>query len=188
MPNWEEAPPAAEANYGFRLIRCPAYKPMRAIILSEKMIGTRTHYTKGRTRPCEGEGCEICKEGLPWRWHAYLACLAGEQREKCILELTAQAADQLKPILASNGSLRCIEILADRPSKKPNGRVRIQARLNGIGGASIPAAPDVPILMAHIWGLDDRRLEPDPARKPFDATQIGKIPEEAKPISHSAGL
>lgn len=186
MPEWTSTPPTDAANYGYRLLRCPAFKPLRAIILSPEMIGTRTHYTKGRTTPCEGLSCEACSAGHPWRWHAYLAILAGDQKEKAVLELTAQAAEQLQEIVKGYGTLRGIEMLAERPSKKPNGRVRIIARMNGTPPNTLPIPPDVQLLMLHIWGLDDRLLDPDQAKKPFDAKHLAAKIGASLPISESA--
>lgn len=186
MPEWTTQPPDEAQNYGYRLIRCPAFKPMRAIILSPSLMGTRTHYTKGRTLPCEPINCEACSAGHPWRWHAYLAVLAGDQKEKCILELTAQAAEQLQEIVKGYGTLRGIEILAERPSRRPNGRVRIVGHMNGSPPNSLPFAPDVKLLMLHIWGLDDRLLDPDPAKKPFDAKHLAAKIGDILPISDSA--
>jgi hypothetical protein len=150
------------------------------------MIGCKTHFTKGRTSPCEGLKCEACNEGRPWRWHAYLAILAGEGKEKCILELTAQAAEQLETHIKGYGSLRGAEMLAERPSKRPNGRVRIAVRLNGTPPASLPDAPKIETIMLHIWGLDDRQIVESKAKKPFNTKQLTAAIGNSLPISPSA--
>lgn len=186
MADWTSTPPADSANYGYRLLRCPPFRVLRAIILSSEMIGTKTHFTKGRTLPCEGSNCEACNEGLPWRWHAYLAILAGEGKEKAILELTAQAAEQLQAHMKGYGSLRGAEMLAERPSKKPNGRVRLIVRMNGTPPATLPDPPNIELIMLHIWGRDDRNLVPRPSRKPFDAKQLTAEIGNSPPISDSA--
>jgi hypothetical protein len=184
--NWSNQPPAESSNHGYRLVRCPPYKPLRAIILSQELIGTKTHFSKGRTLPCEGPGCEACKEGLPWRWHAYLAILIGGEKEKAVLELTAQAAEQLKTHIEGYGSLRGAEMLAERPSKKPNGRVRIAVRLNGTPPASLPEAPNIQSIMMHIWGLDDRQLEDKPTQKPFKVKRLTQLIGNSLPMNDSA--
>lgn len=188
MPEWTHDPPTDAHNYGYRLIRTPPYKVLRCLILSDQIIGTRTHYTKGRTLPCDGPNCAHCQDGHPWRWHAYLAVLAGDQKEKCILELTAQAAEQLQPLIKGYGRLRGMEMITERPSKRPNGRVRIAARMNGTPPNTLPEEPDVTLIMLHIWGLDDRTLDPDDAKKPFEPKHISQVLDPCAPISESASL
>jgi hypothetical protein len=184
--NWNNDPPHEASNYGYRLIRTPPYKPIRGIVLSENLLGTRTHFTRSRTIPCQGEGCEHCAEGLPWRWHGYLAMILDPGKEKVIIELTAQAAEQLKPTISGFGSLRCVEILCERPSKRPNGRVRILARRNGIAPNSLPEAPEIQKIMLHIWGLDDQPLRDSGRAK--GVPRLSPAPAESGelPISDSA--
>lgn len=187
MPiEWSATPPTDESNYGYRLIRCPAFKALRAIILNSTLLGTRTHYHKARTLPCDGLNCTRCQEGLPWRWHAYLAVLAGENRERCILELTAQSAEQLKPTLAEFGTLRGTEIMIQRPSQKPNGRVRLLARRNGVPHEAWPDEPDVGKIMLHIWGLDDKPMKSNGQEKHWPAEKPGQPEPETRPITDSA--
>jgi hypothetical protein len=186
MPDWTETAPPDAANYGYRLIRCPAARPLRAIVLSDRVIGTRTHYAKGRTLPCEGKDCEACNNALPWRWHAYLAILAGDNAEKCVLELTAAAAEQLAKPLKDYGTLRGLELLLERPARKPNGRIRILWKRNGTPTTTLPLPPSIEQIMLHIWGLDQDHLVPSDRKKPFDAKQLTAEIGRGKPISDSA--
>ena len=164
MPEWSQNAPTVPTAFTFRLIRVPANKPIRCVILSPHPIGCRTHFFKGHTMPCEEEKCEACQQGIYWRWHAYLPCLCLPAGEKIVLELTAQAFEQLSPALSEYRTLRGIEILAERPSRRPNGRIRIAYAPGLRPESSMPEAPDVALTMQHIWGLDDKVLAKIPAK------------------------
>jgi hypothetical protein len=158
MIQWSDRPRNPSPTYGYRLMRVPPNRQMLATIVTGKPIGTNTHYYKGRTTPCAGPTCEACALGLQYRWHAYLAILIAETRETAILELTAQAAEQLDAAAAENGTLRAVEALFDRPSHRPNGRVRIVYRPGRVSEDRLPKEPDLARIMTHIWGMDDQPL------------------------------
>jgi len=164
MPQWTSDPPATPSDFTFRLIRVPAARPLHCVIIAPRPTGCRTHFFKGHTIPCEDQGCEPCQQGLYWRWHAYLPALCSPGGEKVILELTAQATEQLQAALAEYRTLRGIEILAERPSKRPNGRIRITTAPGLRPETSMPPCPDVPRIMQHIWGLDDQKLISKPGK------------------------
>jgi hypothetical protein len=159
MPEWTSSPPPTPTDFTFRLIRVPAFKAVRCVILAAKLTGCRTHYYKGRTIPCEESLCEACLDGHYWRWHAYIPCQVQPTTEKVILELTAQATEQLQPALREFGTLRGLELLAERPSKRPNGRIRITVAPGRRPDNTLPAPPDVTKTMRHIWGLDDQQMQ-----------------------------
>jgi hypothetical protein len=165
MLEWTDQPPATENQFNYRLIRVPAAKPLRCIILSDKMSGTYTHYAKGRTTPCDRESCLACKDGLPYRWHSYLAIHNADTGENALLELTATAAAQLQPAIAEFKTLRAVKIILERPSRRPNGRIKIAIVPGRAPEAGLPEAPNVPAIMQHIWGLDDRQLQPATPRR-----------------------
>jgi len=164
MPTWNDSPPPTPSDFSYRLIRVPPTKLLHCVILCPKPTGTPTHFFKGHTMPCEGKECPACQEGLLWRWHAYLPCLCTPGHEKVILELTAQACDQLTAARNEYRTLRGLEILAERPSHRPNGRIRITVAPGLRPDALLPPCPDVPAIMLHIWGLDDTKLTSRPGK------------------------
>jgi len=164
VPNWTNDPPATSSDFSFRLVRVPAFKTLRAIILCTHLTGCRTHFFKGHTIPCEEKGCEACDQGLYYRWHAYVPAVCQPGGEKIILELTAQAAEQLQPSLDEYRTLRGIEIVAERPAKRPNGRIRITCAPGLRPETSLPHCPNVILTMQHIWGLDDTMLASTPSK------------------------
>ena len=158
MLSWSTTPPKTTSDFGYRLVRTPAYKALHGIILADDLLGTFTHYAKGRTMPCPQKECEHCNEGKPYRWHAYVPVLCLPGKEKVLLEITALAAEQLKEYRSRFCSLRGLEILVLRPSKRPNGRITIQAKASGIPESELPKPPIVERILLHIWGLDDAAL------------------------------
>jgi hypothetical protein len=164
MPDWSNTPPTCPHDMQYRLIRAPAARSLHCVMLAEKPIGCPTHYWKGRTMPCETANCEPCQLGIPWRWHSYTPIQIWGSNEKCILELTAQASEQLGPALAEFQSLRGVEIVIDRPSRRPNGRVRIVVAPARRPEGSLPPCPNTIACMSHIWGTDDRPLATQPGK------------------------
>jgi hypothetical protein len=178
--------PNCATNFGYRLIRTPPYKPIRLIILSPKVLATRTHFTKSRTTPCTVPSCAACDEGLAFRWHAYLAALMLPAREKVILELTAQAAEQLRPAISGYGTLRGIELILDRPSNRPNGRVRLTAKIGMAPPDGLPPEPNTQAILLHIWGQDDAPVDNNHRAKGHPYSRISKIPANSPPPNPSA--
>jgi len=182
MPQWSTTPPLQSAEFSYRLIRAPACRPIALTLISSKPQGTYTHYTKGRTLPCDGDGCSACKEGHPYRWHAYLAARVDGTREKVILELTAQAAEQLLPALNEFKTLRAVAILLERPARRPNGRIRITIAPGRRPENDLPPEPDIQRMMLHIWGLDDTSLTSRPGKHHFqhltkEKKHNGEVPQ-----------
>jgi hypothetical protein len=173
MPTWNDKPPKEPIERQYRLIRVPASKPLALVILAEKLTGCPTHYWHGRTAPCERPECEACEQGNSPRWHAYVPCIIAQTGERCILELTGQAAQQLSPTIDEYQTLRGIKIVVERKSKRPNGRIAITTIPGRVAESSIPAEPDVITTMTHIWGLDEGEglkiaKDLEKATKPFE--------------------
>lgn len=159
MPNWSTQPPAHAAAVALELRRTPGGRPLTLVSLDDDIIGCPTHYYRGRTTPCTNPTCDACAEGLPWRWHAWLCCLAADTRRICLFELTAHAATQLHAIAQSRGSLRGTKITATRANYKPNSRVLLQIADELIPPASLPPSPGVLPALAKIWDIPLPALE-----------------------------
>jgi len=191
---WSNEPPPDATHGAVRLIRVPAQGVLRGIILSTDLKGTPTHYDGTRTQPCARESCELCSRGLPWRWHGYVGLLIVGTQERVVLELTAAASQRLADHARQNGTLRGFDLIAQRPKGKANSRIAIQLGALQRPSTSLPPDPDIPALMAYIWGTasngQQMRRRPTPeldteqpdqhhpqARNlPPEARDIGKIP------------
>ncbi len=135
------------------LIRTHPTKPLVAVVTSDDLLGCHTHYWRGRTVPCEVQGCKPCEDGMPFRWHAWLTALTEPQRTHIIFEITAQAAENFVTYRKANGTLRGCRFRASRPAKTPNGRVRIECRPQDLSKISLPEAPNLVKCMSIIWNI-----------------------------------
>jgi len=161
MPIWSNCPPADKCGVSFTLRRTPQGRPLTCISTSEDLIGCPTHFYRGRTTPCSGEGCPACADGLPWRWHAYLSCLEISTREHFILELTAQAAENLISYRTAHKTIRGCLIELTRHKQRPNGRVILRCKPADLNKVPLPPAPDLIKCMQNIWNLASSHVRED---------------------------
>lgn len=155
MIPFSDRPPQESSGYNFDIIRCPPSGKLRAAITSETLVGCPTHFFRGHTVPCTGSDCSACAEGLPWRWHGYVTIFTAATHFHQLLELTAPPAEVLATYRQQHGSLRGCEIILNRTSPRPNGRVRIQTKPMDLSQVSLPQAPDLRLILATMWNLPD---------------------------------
>jgi hypothetical protein len=153
MPTWTNAPPSDPRGHGLPLIRTPAAGCLRAIVTSETLIGTDTHFWGGHTMPCERPDCEACNHGIGYRWHGYLTALNPSDDLHFIFEMTAQAAVPFNEFQTKHGSLRTAHFQAYRWNRRKNGRVIIKLEHSATPSHALPPAPDLYKIMAVIWRL-----------------------------------
>lgn len=146
-------PPETGRRPGIALVRTPANRPLVAIVTSDDLVGTNTHYYRNRTSPCEGQECPICAEGLSWRWHGYLSCVDQATKEHILFEFTAQASDAFRAYRTRYGTLRGCHFKATRHAQRYNGRVTIQTRPADLEGKDLPPTVNLKAMLCHIWGL-----------------------------------
>lgn len=153
MPSFTNEPPSDPRGVAMRLVRTPTQSPFRAIVTSDDLIGTATHFWHGRTVPHEEENCKPCLDGLPWRWHAWVSAMQSKTHEHVLFEMTAAASKPLVHHRKVNGTMRGAMIEAWRPSKRPNGRVVIQVKTIDLTDIRVPPAPDLVKALAIIWNI-----------------------------------
>ncbi len=153
MPAWTHNVPEDPRGPAFPILRTPSYKPLTAIVTSEDLVGTYTHFYKGRTMPHEQEACEACKAGVPYRWHAYLSAWTQSTGLHFIFESTAQAAETFTEYREAFGTLRGCVFLAQRMNQKANGRVLIRTKPVDLKSMVIPEPPDIIKCLSIIWNL-----------------------------------
>lgn len=154
MPiNYQTSVPADPRGPSFPILRTPSRGTLVAIVTSKDLIGTFTHYFHGRTTPCDGDECEACKGGLPYRWHAYLSALNVDTGLHFIFECTAQAAAYFTDYRDRMDGLRACKFEASRHMSKPNGRVLLRMKQADTSGIHLPNPPDLCKCLAILWGL-----------------------------------
>lgn len=168
MPKWSRTLPDDAKGVGLPIRRTPARRPLRAIVTSEDLVGTYTHFWKGRTVPCEKPDCEPCNKGMPYRWHAYMTCWEPDAALHFLFEVTAQAAEHFVSYRDAYGTLRGCFFQAARWRSTPNGRVLIRCKPDDMLARRLPNPPDLIAVLSVLWNLPttDLALTPaDPDRK-----------------------
>lgn len=153
MATFSNRPPADPRGVALDLVRTPATGKIRACVTSEDLIGTYTHFFKGRTLPHDHDECMACKAGLPYRWHAWVSAYTADKHQHILFECTAQAADAFVAYREAHGTLRGGVFDAWRPNRRPNGRVIIQIKPADLGGITLPEPPDLMKCLAIIWNI-----------------------------------
>lgn len=164
MPTWTREPPAKSRGQGLPLLRTPAASQLRALITSDHLIGTDTHFWGGHTVPCERPECDACANGVEFRWHGYLAAFNPLDQLHFIFEMTDQAANVFNDYFKEHGTLRCCQFEAYRWKHRKNGRVIIKCERSAVSPAALPPAPDLENLMAIIWRLPAGHVKSDGLR------------------------
>ena len=174
MPDFTNRPPSESTGHNYDVVRCPATGKLRAVITCPDLIGCPTHFFRGHTVPCEPQNCEACAEGLPFRWHGYVTIFTAATHLHQLLEITAPPAEVLAAYRDQHGTLRGCEVILNRISPRPNGRVRIVTKPLDLEHVHIPSPPDLRLILATMWNLpavaaeirgqlkNHSRLEPQP--------------------------
>lgn len=145
-----EVPRAQNAE----LVRTPPNKPLRAIITSETVIASPTHYDSRRTIPCQGPGkCDLCARGLRWRLHGYLSILNYDNLAHQILEVPARTYDTIAQWYKQFGTVRGLYIELSRPTQRPNGQIACVIKRPASQPPSLPDPLPVQWLLCKIWGV-----------------------------------
>jgi hypothetical protein len=151
MPIWTDQPPQDTEDQAFALLRIPPTPGYKVLITSPGILGTNTHYWKGRTTPCEPDNCEACAEGAGYRWHGYFAGLRQSDRLHGLYEVPAAAAAALHDFAQKVGTLRGCLAVFRRLGNRPNGRLLVTTQPYDLKAIELPPPPDVAKIMAHIW-------------------------------------
>lgn len=161
---WMKEPPPDKVGTSLPIVRTPTYKPLAGVVLSAGVIGTITHFYKGRTQPCSAPDCEPCRNGMPWRWHGYVAAWQKSLHQIFIFEFTSQAADAFISYEKSNGTLRGCQFRSYRPSRTVNGRIVIETRPADLQNVRLPEAPDLIRCLCCLWNLGTTQVTAEQAK------------------------
>ncbi len=153
MPRFSHDVPDNPRGPALPIRRTPAGHPLDAIVTSEDLIGCFTHFYRGSTVPCEGADCIPHQEGIPFRWHAYMAAVEVRSNLHFLYEVTALAADHFVAYRDIHSTLRGCQFRAERWNRKHNGRIIIQTKQASLGERMLPPAPDLEKCLAILWHL-----------------------------------
>ena len=164
MPNYTNTPPSDSSGPALPIMRTPAQSKLRAVITSNDLIGTNTHFWGGHTVPCSTPECEACRKGIPFRWHAYLTAYVPPKALHFLYEMTAAAAEVVCNFRRDHPDLRGYEFEAYRWHGNPNGRVMLRVSSTKNDALTLPAPPDLEAVLAILWQLPKTNVHAGPAR------------------------
>lgn len=164
MPNYTREPPKESAGVSLPIFRTPASGKIRAIVTSEDLVGTNTHFWGGHTVPCGGAVCDACRNGIPFRWHAYLTAYVPQKGLHFLYECTATAAEVLVAWRRKHGRLRGCVFEAYRWRSARNGRVMLRCEPHPDDVVQLPAPPVLENVLAILWQLPKDNVKPTDER------------------------
>ena len=191
MPQFDSTPPTDLGRSGFRLIRTPSATPIFGHIISDNLVGCRTHFVGQRTVPCESPNCDSCDTGIAWRWHGYVLLVIDATQEVVIFECTARSSQAIAAYYQRYSTTRGAHMKAMRSPAKPNGRVLIQCKPADLEKITLPKAPPVEKLLCHIWNLSENQIgtTDNQPRPPFASVTIQRNKTEViQHIKNAAAL
>lgn len=165
MDQWSKRPDRGEVTHSTKLVRAKPGKAIGGICLSADVIGAYTHYWQGRTRICEGPGCEACESNRAARWYGFLAIAHEQSKEVAILEITASSLQPIEAHLKKYGTLRGARISLKRAGAKINSRILATIEPTVLRDNELPTTPDVEKILAKMWEVKEPQ-ESRPAPKP----------------------
>lgn len=178
MPHWTRQIPDDPRGPALPILRTPAFKKLVAIVTSSDLVGTYTHYFKGRTAPCEKPDCEACRNGLPFRWHAYLAAEQTSSALHFIFETTAIGAEPFIDYREQHGTLRGCLFEAARWNNRPNGRILIRTKPADLTERRLPQGPDLTKCLAILWDLPAQDVGPAIYNPSKNSAQLAARPRK----------
>jgi len=146
------------------------------------MVGTATHYYKGRTIPCDNDVCPACDDGLPWRWHGYVGLFGLSSHRQVLFEFTAKAAEPFKPYVLAYGTLRGCQIKAARANTAPNSRVIITCHPADLEKIHIPEPPNLLEALSIIWNIELPAIQINGISKGHPSLDIRRHDDLDKPF------
>jgi hypothetical protein len=185
-PVWDvPLPPIKPRSYDQKYVVDQAGEDV--LIVSSRVETLRTHFWRGRTRPCT-EGEETCwldhrETGRP-RYAGWIAVVEPARRKKIwLLRLTEHALRSEAALLSRSGQLRgrLLRVWRDGPTEWSEMYAELD-QASPVG--DLPPEPDVRTIVWHMIEADDRkdrelRAKVGPFRRALEAQQRRTI-EAAK--------
>lgn len=177
MVEFSPEPRSGSEAVTLRVVRVGSDRPIKGYVTSETWVGCETHFAGGRTVPCEQKQCEVCSSGTPPRWHAYLGLILHPSGEHVLLILPTSALPSLKQYRAEFQTIRGANLIAFRPSKRPNGRVITSLDHGGRASLNLPAGPPIESILLRMWATTAGLRSAQPTRRKRNPPSDGEQPE-----------
>lgn len=160
MPEYTNTPPKDSHGVALPILRTPPSGKIRAVVTSEDLIGTNTHFWGGHTVPCGALECDACRAGIPYRWHAYLTAFQPNKPLHFLYECTAAAAKVFVAYRRDHQTLRGCVFEAYRWRGARNGRIMLRCEPNPNTSLHLPPPPVIEDVLAVLWQLPKNNVQP----------------------------
>jgi len=155
MITWTQDPGDNTPRNKWHVHRVAKGGQVKGIFIATAHVGVWTHFVSNRTQPCRAPECEGCEAKQRREWHAYIPIWQPGGDTRCMLELTARAAEPLIAHVAAGKSLRGWTFRAWRTGPKNNSPVDVQIFADESEKYQLPTAPDIVECLLRTWRLHD---------------------------------
>jgi len=162
-------PPARRLRQTFPILRSSKTKnctlSFKVLAIGDRVHCAPIHY-QGRSTPCMQPfdlPCKSCDAGYEPRWVGYFAGYTSKH-SRCLVELTADAAELLAAEAERRGSIRGLAIIVSRVGDRANGPMKIDWRPADIPSEQIPESFAVTEPLAQMWRIKQHLLEAEAYR------------------------
>jgi hypothetical protein len=150
---WSDSVPHEARKRTYTLKRCPTAGRLFGIVTVDNLVGCYTHWYGGKTVPCQSPECKPCKEGVPKRWHSYVAAWNPKSNEEFLFECTGQGAEYFEHFRSISGTLKGCLFVSERLGSRHNGRVVITCKPADLSSIRLPDPLDVISVLSVIWQI-----------------------------------
>jgi hypothetical protein len=122
---WEDCPRKDGGEHAWSLIQTPAKGTLEVVCISPRVVGAYVHFWNNRTLGCTGEDCEPCQKNRAKFWEGYVAAIKTRTFDRLIVRITEKIGGRIAAWRLDRHTLRGAVMEFDRPSRTPNGRIRL---------------------------------------------------------------
>lgn len=153
---WEDCPRKDGGEHAWTLAQTPPKGTLDVIVISPAIVGCYVHFWANRTIGCTGPDCEPCEKNRAKFWEGYLAALRSRSLDRLILRITEKIGGRIAQWRADRHTLRGAVMSLDRPSRTPNGRIRLVIQDNAVNLPDKIVEPNMREVLCHIWRLHEK--------------------------------
>ena len=150
----ERLPTDEDQPSPWKIIRTPMVTPIKVVCVSHDLVGYRVHYWNNRTTVCVKEGCPACLAGWRSRYAGYVLAVGANDNSQYVFEFTPPPALILGKAFDERGTLRGLNLVFSRRTKKANGAVTVTIRGTNDQAHRLPPDQDTWSILSRIWGLN----------------------------------
>lgn len=178
------------------LVRCPPTSTRPYLVTADNVVGCEVYWMAGRSNPhlaaspeqiANGETveCPGCDAGKHHRFVAWLTCWDEQKLQHIILEVSANASEQIGTYRHQYGTLRGARIVLSRKNQRYNGTMTATLSQSALHLEAIPAAFDLIEQLEFLWQCPNksdkavmvtpREIPAKEPRRKHDSAETAKV-------------